>query len=602
MVRFFRKSFSVTSVPAAATLYVAGPYNWDIAINGQSVTQSRSGGPSLAHDRPVAAVDVSANLTAGENTVTIETWGSEVLAFKIVPAAEGVDVPALVLSDGAWDGSLDGNSWSRVSDDGSIEADAVRFKDNFDLNMYRWPGYRGITRLLDRTEIEPVAVTVQAADTILLDFGREMFGRILATQSTGSAVRLELNYGESAGEASPDYSSLGPRDLVVPSGIAAHGPLTGFRYVQVRVVNASPDVLHLSAEQFLRRLPVVHPFTSSDPELKKIWEVSAYTAQLGMQTEFFDGVKRDRNPFAGDLFVSARAARAVFGHATDRIVEDTLADLLHRVCITQYVPISGRDINCIPGYNACWIASLSDLYRYNRDLEFLKGQRDNIIEILRVMRSEMSGGLYQSSGDVNVFSDWAPGMFQLPGQNAPEAVKITTMSYYLAFREAAFLFGEMAEPEEESSAQDSADEIKAAVLGAYFDPVSRTFGDRVQTNAMAIFSGIAEPGSYESIFSKVLNTAPQAGTPYFYYFVLEAMEKSGHHAEAIHLVRDVWGGMLAAGATSFWELWDPRCSADPDPHRCVVGFANSMNYQERQLWVSLAHGWSSGPAAFLAEH
>jgi len=37
MVRFFRKTFSLTSLPAAATLYVAGPYNWDIAINGQSV-------------------------------------------------------------------------------------------------------------------------------------------------------------------------------------------------------------------------------------------------------------------------------------------------------------------------------------------------------------------------------------------------------------------------------------------------------------------------------------------------------------------------------------------------------------------------------------
>src|SRR3954463_5714152 len=558
MVRFFRKTFSLTSLPAAATLYVAGPYNWDIAINGQSVTQFRSGGPSLAHDRPVAAVDVSANLIAGENTVAIEASGSEVLAFKILPAAEGVDVPALIVSDGSWDGSLDGSSWAQVSDNGSIESDVGHFKDNFDLNMYRWPGYRGITRLLDRTEIEPETVTVQAADTVLLDFGKEMFGRILVMQSTGSAIRVELNCGESAGEATPDYSSLGPRELVVPPGIAAHGPLTGFRYVQVRGVNASPDVVHVWAEQFIRRLPVVHPFASWDPELRKIWEVSAYTAQLGMQTEFFDGIKRDRNPFSGDLFVTARAARAVFGHAPDRMVEDTLLDLLHRVCINQYVPITGRDINCIPGYNAWWIASLSDLYRYNRDLKFLEGQRDNIVEILQVMRSEMSGGLYQSSGDVNVFSDWAPGMFQLPGQNAPEAVKITTMSYYLAFREAAFLFGEMGQSQDESGAQDSADEIKTAVLAAYFDPVRGTFGDRVQTNAMAIFSGIAEPGSYESIFSKVLKTAPQAGTPYFYYFVLEAMEKSGHHAEAIQLVKDLWGGMLAAGATSFWELWDPQ--------------------------------------------
>ena len=144
MVRFFRKTFPVTSVPVAATLYVAGPYNWDIAINGQSVAQFRSGGPGLAHDRPVAAIDVSANLSIGENTVTIATSGSDVLAFKVVPATEGVDVSALVVSDGSWDGSLDGNSWSAVRDEGSIESDVGHFKDNFDLpdDVYGWSPQR----------------------------------------------------------------------------------------------------------------------------------------------------------------------------------------------------------------------------------------------------------------------------------------------------------------------------------------------------------------------------------------------------------------------------------------------------------------------------
>src|SRR5256885_17198519 len=55
MVRFFRKTFSLTSVPAAATLYVAGPYNWDVAVNCQPGMLFRGGGPGLAHYRPGAA-------------------------------------------------------------------------------------------------------------------------------------------------------------------------------------------------------------------------------------------------------------------------------------------------------------------------------------------------------------------------------------------------------------------------------------------------------------------------------------------------------------------------------------------------------------------
>jgi hypothetical protein len=415
------------------------------------------------------------------------------------------------------------------------------------------------------------------------------------------AVHVQLNYGESVAEAAPNSSSLGSRDLIVPRGVTAHGPLTGFRYVQIRFLDAPSDVLQLSGEQFLRAVAVVNQFQSTDPQLTKIWEVSAYTAQLTMQTEFFDGIKRDRNPFAGDLFVTARAARAVFGHATDPLVKDTIADLLHRVCITEDIPIYGRDINCITSYNAWWILCLSDLYRYTGDLTYLKSQRDSLSEILSVMKSEIAGGLFQAGPDMTVFSDWSQGMFQFPGQNAPEAVKITTMTYYMAFREAAFLLGEMGD-NRAGAAQQTADQIKSTVLSTYLDPVSGTFGNRVQTNAMAIFSGIADSSSYDAVFSKVLNASPQPGTPYFYYFVLEALEKSGHHAEAIQLIKDVWGSMLNTGATSFWEVWDPNCVTSPEPHKCLVSYANSLDNQESRLWISLAHGWSSGPAAFLASH
>src|SRR5580704_17240532 len=111
---------------------------------------------------------------------------------------------------------------------------------------------------------------------------------------------------------------------------------------------------------------------------------------------------------------------------------------------------------------------------------------------------------------------------------------------------------------------------------------------------MAIFSGIAQPATYDAIFAKVLHTPPQAGTPYFYYFVLEALEKTGHHAEAIQLIKDVWGGMIDTGATSVWEVWDPECVGSPEMHACLVAYLNSLStYPVNLLWVSLAHGWSA---------
>src|SRR5207244_7697523 len=141
------------------------------------------------------------------------------------------------------------------------------------------------------------------------------------------------------------------------------------------------------------------------------------------------------------------------------------------------------------------------------------------------------------------------------GQTATEAATITTMIYSMGFQEAAFLFGEMGDASSAASYDTIAAGIKTAVASAYFDTGTGTFGDRMQTNAMAVFSGIADPSQYDAIFTLVLSQpASQEITPYFYYFVLEAMKIAGHQSEALDLVRQVWGGMLSAGATTFWEV------------------------------------------------
>ncbi len=52
--------------------------------------------------------------------------------------------------------------------------------------------------------------------------------------------------------------------------------------------------------------------------------------------------------------------------------------------------------------------------------------------------------------------------------------------------------------------------------------------------------------------------------------------------------------MLDAGATSFWEAWDPAW-AGADPH-ALLEADDKKGYN-----TSLAHGWASGPTAWLME-
>jgi len=83
-------------------------------------------------------------------------------------------------------------------------------------------------------------------------------------------------------------------------------------------------------------------------------------------------------------------------------------------------------------------------------------------------------------------------------------------------------------------------------------------------------------------------------TPYYGYYVLSAMAALNHRCEALDWMRTYWGGMIGEGATSFWEAYDPRWPKQ-DFHAHLEA-DNKTGY-----YVSLAHGWSGGPTAWLME-
>jgi alpha-L-rhamnosidase len=63
---------------------------------------------------------------------------------------------------------------------------------------------------------------------------------------------------------------------------------------------------------------------------------------------------------------------------------------------------------------------------------------------------------------------------------------------------------------------------------------------------------------------------------------------------ALQWIREYWGGMIAEGATSLWEAYDPAWPKD-DPHVDLQA-DDTAGYQ-----TSLAHGWASGPSYWLME-
>ncbi|QPK81244.1 hypothetical protein G7Y41_09510 [Schaalia sp. ZJ405] len=67
---------------------------------------------------------------------------------------------------------------------------------------------------------------------------------------------------------------------------------------------------------------------------------------------------------------------------------------------------------------------------------------------------------------------------------------------------------------------------------------------------------------------------------------LRSLIERGDARDALQILRKLWGGMLEAGAQTFWEEFP----VEGEPHEQMYG---------RPFGKSLCHGWASGPAELL---
>jgi len=115
-----------------------------------------------------------------------------------------------------------------------------------------------------------------------------------------------------------------------------------------------------------------------------------------------------------------------------------------------------------------------------------------------------------------------------------------------------------------------------------------------------VLSDLANPSQYEKIWHNSLSSVGHIKynaliiTPYYNYYVISAMAKMGHRAEALDWIRQFWGGMIDEGATSFWEGYDPSWYKG-DFHSSLQA-DDTTGYQ-----ASLAHGWSTGVTPWIME-
>ncbi len=429
---------------------------------------------------------------------------------------------------------------------------------------------------------------------LVLDFGREIHGgiQIVTTINNGKpAGRVRIRFGESAGEAMSDIKPNGAtndhamRDFIVTLpwlGTLEVGN-SGFRFVRIDLAEpfAGIEIKEVSAVFVYKEIPYKGSFECDDKRLNEIWMTGAYTVHLNMQDYLWDGIKRDRLVWVGDMHPEVMTIMSVFGG--DEVVPKSLN------LARDLTPLPGW-MNGISSYSMWWILIHRDWYYYLGDLSYLEQQKSYLTSLLRQLaaRIDPSGKEVLDGGR---FLDHPSGGNKEAIHAGLQALMV------MSFRAGADLCKILNDTPTMELCLSSLEKLEKHCPG--------TAGSK-QAAALLALSGLVNP---EKANRDVLARDGVRKMSTFYgYYMLEARARAKDYVGALDNIRQYWGGMLDLGATTFWEDFnidwlENGAGIDelvPEGKTDVHGTYGDYCYVSYRH--SLCHGWASGPTSWMTRY
>ena len=415
---------------------------------------------------------------------------------------------------------------------------------------------------------------------VLFDFYHVTNGTLALTFHHHDQRPVKLCYGESEAEALDIESCYYWQDEVTPCSMVRK---RAFRYVFIPDV--PPGAVSLVANHEFIAKPRCASFNSSDPLIDKIWQVSKETFALCSDLFFIDGVKRDRWIWSGDAWQCSLINPYLF--FDEDINRRTLLALRGRDPMHQH-------INTIVDYSLLWVINIEKHYLMSNDVTFVRQVYGKMVSLMEWLMTDIdeSGFIRGKEGDW-IFIDWA----DIDKTGAVCAEQMLLLKAWQTLALCAEIVGADPQPWQLRAAT-LAKNIDSFFwdesLGAYID--SYESGKRNVTrhaNIFALMFGFVSVQRQESIVKQVLmnENVPQIVTPYFTFFELDTLCRCGQQETVWRRMREYWGGMLALGATTFWEEYNP--SVEGDAHYAMYG---------DKFGKSLCHAWGASPLYLLGRY
>ncbi|MFJ5220837.1 alpha-L-rhamnosidase C-terminal domain-containing protein [Streptomyces sp. NPDC088354] len=509
-------------------------------------------------------------------------------------------------------------------------------------------------------EVWPAVVPVEQIPSVVLDFGKVVVGyphvRFAWASANNPGVRLAFSETRQFLSDRSDFTrsdqsgapGRGTDQFAVPASgahwtdtggyqkdgkVYADG-LHGFRYLRISLDaldadapvalpwgQVAVDSVWLDFTAYLGTPDTYSGwFLSSDDELNRYWYAAAYTNELvtdtfrsgdvdprGADTPSLrgklvlqDGAKRDRDPYIGDLAVSARTMYLTHDD-TPEAARNVLADLADHQRADGWIPPASINNYTLPlfDYPLWWVTCSWDYVLYTGDLHYAADYYPHLVKVLDTWYpsvTDADGLLSKGLNNTSGYGDYA---------FLPRSGRITyyNVNYVQALDDAAAiarLLGHEADAARWSArARTVADAVNAhlwdAGAGAYLDSATGPARHAQDGNAIAITSGVASPERAAAALAHLDGTtklpygnafmdndtifagASQRVYAFTSYPELVARFETGRADSAIDQIRRTYGWMHThdPGITN-WEGIGP----------------NGSPYEDG--YTSMAHGWSTG--------
>lgn len=430
---------------------------------------------------------------------------------------------------------------------------------------------------------------------IILDFGMEMSGGIsIATFHVGDepgSAKIRVRFGESLTEVSSEIGEKNstnehaPRDIETlisfMSTISIGG--TGYRYVRIDFYPGEEiSIKAIAGTNNILSLPAKYTYQGPDSRIAEIFNVAKRTVDLCSGSGYiWDGVKRDRLVWIGDLYPEILSLTTMYGSLD--VIENSLN--FERV----RPKIDGKWLCSLCTYNLWWVACVAEYYLRMGDKvkDFTLSQMDFVKENIDIFAQLIDrNGNFTCPDDMEFFVDW-------PTHDTQDLYVGSKLIGVFAMKKAKLLLDKLGM--DSSKAQQIIDNL---LKGDF------TVKEKKQVIALKYFA-LGEISDEE--YEKIIEGGTKGLSTFMSYFILTTVASRDKDL-AIDMMKEYYGAMLDKGATTFWEDFDMdwvhgsgRIDEYPKPEEKDI-HGDFGKYCYKGFRHSLCHAWSSGVITFIQEN